>query len=256
MRYRAALAAAAILSFAALPAIAQTQAPAAPLAAVSDPNMDKLTKYVDTEAYYKAVSAVVEGAEHDINPGCQAKVISRAALDVDTIPHFAEGKDSPDAGAWKDQFTVDRCGFPVLDNLWVQVEKDGSPHMGFLVSGETQAPLGLQYAKDGVLQAVAKSALKAGACSDPKTFLPLDTRIHKVQGKLSFDAHKKLVNSKWDEMWMSRACDKVRPTLVSFVADGQGKLSFTARPATAKEEAEMANKMKLDTKGGEAPKAK
>ncbi len=231
---RSLLAAAAILLLAALPAAAQT-APDQPAATTAPeaqglPGMDQLMTYVGKPEYFAMVSTLALNGEHDLTPSCKAKALGRAGLTVLELPRFEAGKEAPVAGRWTDQVEVDRCGSHVVHNVLVAAAADGL-HVGLLMPGGTGAPIGMQR---DVLQAVARVALKAASCKDANTFFVLDTRKNKLLEPMKPDAQGRLASGKWDEVWTTRACGKVRPVLVTFTADGTGSATYTARPEAAK----------------------
>jgi hypothetical protein len=197
------------------------------------PGMDQLMKYIATPGYFKAVSTVALGGEHDINPGCKAKVLGRAGFTVLALPEWQDGKDAPVGGAWKDQLAVDRCGSQVLHNVLVEATKDGA-HVGLLMPGETGAPVAMQA---GVVQAVAEVALKASGCKDPSKFIPVDTTKHELLEPMKADDKGRLITGKWDEVWTTRACGKTEPVLVTFTADGKGSADYAAARYTEKKAA-------------------
>jgi hypothetical protein len=194
------------------------------------PGMDKLMEYVGTQEYFKGISTVALGGEHDITPECKdAKVLGRAGFTVLTLPVWQEGVAAPVSGQWKDQIAVDRCGPKVVHNVLVSVEKDG-PHVGLMLPGETTLPIVLQMK---ALQPAAATAMSAAKCTDANKVVVSDTRHAKLISEMKADATGRLTGGKWQETWTFRACGKTQPVAMTFTADGQGSATFEAKPAKA-----------------------
>jgi len=226
----------------ALPAAAQQKqkpaaqpAPAAQAAPAAEgeslPEMDKLMAYVGTPEYFKALSTVVLGGEHDITPECKdAKALGRAGLTVLKLPGFRDGATVPATGLWKDQIEVDRCGPHVLHNVLVEGTPSGV-RVNLLMPGLTGAPWDWQV---DILQSAAEQAMKASGCKDASKVVIYDTQEDKMLEEIKADERGRMISGKWRETWTLKACGKLQPVSVTFTADGKGRATWESQAAAKK----------------------
>ena len=194
------------------------------------PGMDRLMEFISNPEYFKTISTVALGGEHDITPECKAaKVEGRAGLTVLRLPEWQDGVGAPISGQWKDQVMVDRCGPKVIHNVLITVEKDG-PHVGLMMPGETTLPIVIQLK---ALQSGATVAMNSAKCTDSNKVVVYDTRHDKMLAEMQADKYGKLMAGKWQEIWTFRACGKLQPVAMIFAADGKGSATYEAKPSKA-----------------------
>ncbi len=201
-----------------------------PPAAAESPesaDMNRLMQYVATPEYFKNVTTVALGGEHDIAPDCKTtKALGRAGFVILRFPIFASDTAAiPVAGAWKDQVVVDRCGAKIVHNVLVEGTSDGI-HVGLLMPGQTAAPADWQ---GEVLQSAAMEAKKASGCKDDSKLMISDTAIDKNLSPMKADDQGRLIAGKWRELWRFRACGKPQTVAVTFTADGKGRATWESK---------------------------
>ncbi len=241
MRRLGLVAATAVLSLA-LPAAAQqkqshapnteTVVPAAP---EGDSNMNRLIAYAATPEYFKSVSTVVLGGDHDLAPECTTtKVLGRVGFIVLKYPEFSDAQATvPANGRWKDQYAIDRCGVHVTHNVLVDAAPD-APHVGLLLPGETGLTAEMQMKGQGVAEAYG-AAVKASGCQDPAQVMVTNTRHDKMLEELKPDEKGRVMSGKWRENWSFRACGKPLAVALTVSING-GAASFEAKPMEIKAE--------------------
>lgn len=182
-------------------------------------------RYVGSPAHLNEIGRSVQQLEQRLAPECVQilKGLDRVELRIIQPPVFLPGLPIPQAGQWREQVRIDRCGEPVLHNVLVTAVNRGTPHLTLLLPGSSKADGRLQLDASSTVFAIA-TARAGGDCRASAQHI-VDTAFDRWLGR---SAEKPLAERLWREIWTVRLCAQRVRVQVDFAPDGRGGFTFQA----------------------------
>lgn len=192
----------------------------------ADPDWHRpFARYINSPAYLNEVGSNIALLEQHLAPDCVQVLqgMERLELRIVEQPIFLPGLPIPQAGQWREQVEIDRCGEAEIHNVLVTATNGSTPFMTVLLPGTSKADGKLQL--DASPAAFAIAGVRAGkSCTDQERQI---VRAE-FRGWLDGTGSAPLDQRRWREIWAVRLCGQTVDVQIDFQPDGRGGYTHAA----------------------------
>jgi len=168
---------------------------------------------------------VMQDRKFGLHTKCQSKYFVKPySVSVLAPIVFPDKQQHPSQGAWNLRYVLERCGESKIYNAFVMVKAGAEPVPQPYFPGNSLA--GYLLTKDALKSAVIAAGikLKDKNCKEIDLF---DRQV--LEMPHSIEEEGKTYKGVWKENWVFRMCKNKLNAELTFVPDGKGGTSFTAK---------------------------